>query len=86
MFYTDIYLKFSRSVLVYIGNFLLSDYFLSNYLTHQLSRLGGVMVSVFIIALKVCGFKPGRGDGFLTAIKIRSTSSFGEELSRRSMS
>jgi hypothetical protein len=44
------------------------------------------MVSVFIIALKICGFKPGRGDGFLTAIKIRSTPYFGEELSRRSMS
>jgi hypothetical protein len=34
---------------------------------------------VLVIGLKVRGFKPGRRDGFLTAIKICSTSSFGEE-------
>jgi hypothetical protein len=28
---------------------------------------------------KVRGFKPGRGDGLLGAMKIRSTPSFGEE-------
>jgi hypothetical protein len=41
------------------------------------SRLGDVMVSVLAIGPKVRGFKPGRGDGFLTAIKVRSTPSFG---------
>jgi hypothetical protein len=29
-----------------------------------------------VIAIKVRGFKPGRGDGFLREIKIRSTPSF----------
>jgi hypothetical protein len=32
--------------------------------------LGGVMVIVLAIGAKVCGFKPGRGDGILRAIKI----------------
>jgi hypothetical protein len=41
------------------------------------SSLGGVMVSVFDTGTKDCGFKSGRGDGFLRAIKIRSTPSFG---------
>jgi hypothetical protein len=36
-------------------------------------RLGGVMVSVLAIRLKVCGFKPSQGDGFLRAIKMYST-------------
>jgi hypothetical protein len=40
------------------------------------SRLGGVIVSVLAIGPKVRGFKPGRGDGFLRAIKIRSMTSF----------
>jgi hypothetical protein len=31
------------------------------------------MVSVLAIGPKVGGFKPGRGDEFLKAIKIRST-------------
>jgi hypothetical protein len=35
-------------------------------------RLGGVVVSVLTTGPKVCGFEPGQGDGFLTAIKIRS--------------
>jgi hypothetical protein len=43
-------------------------------------RLGGVVVSVLATGPKVRGFKAGRGDGFLRAIKIRSTSSFGWEL------
>jgi hypothetical protein len=34
------------------------------------------MVSVLAIGPKVRGFKPGRGDGFLRAIKILSTPSF----------
>jgi hypothetical protein len=38
------------------------------------------MVSVLATGPKVRGFKPGRGDGFLKAIKIRSTSSFGGEV------
>jgi hypothetical protein len=35
------------------------------------------MVSVLAIGSKVRGFKSGRGDGFLTAIKIRSAPFFG---------
>jgi hypothetical protein len=38
------------------------------------------MVSVHAIGPNVCGLKPGRGDEFLTAIKIRSTPSFGREV------
>jgi hypothetical protein len=48
--------------------------------TYDLVVLGGVMVSVFAIGPKVRGFKPGRGDGLLRAIKIRSTPSFGGEV------
>jgi hypothetical protein len=33
------------------------------------SRLGGVVVSVFVTGPKGRGFKLGRGDGFLRAIK-----------------
>jgi hypothetical protein len=36
-------------------------------------RLGGVVVSVHSTGAKGRGFKPGRGDGFLRAIKICST-------------
>jgi hypothetical protein len=49
----------------------LSETLVSTYL--QDCRLGGVLA----IGSKVCGFKTGRGDGFLKAIKIRSTPSFG---------
>jgi hypothetical protein len=38
------------------------------------------VVSVLATGPKGCGFKPGRGDGFLRAIKIRSTPSFGSEV------
>jgi hypothetical protein len=38
---------------------------------------------VLAIGPKVHRFKPGRGDGFLMAIKIRSTPSFGGELVHR---
>jgi hypothetical protein len=38
-------------------------------------RLGGVVVSVLATGPKGCGFEPGQGDGFLRAIKIRSTPS-----------
>jgi hypothetical protein len=44
------------------------------------SRLGGLMVSVLAIEPKVREFIPGQGDGFLRAIKIRSTPSFGGEV------
>jgi hypothetical protein len=37
------------------------------------SRLGGVVVSVFATGPRRCGFKHGRGDGFLRAIKISCT-------------
>jgi hypothetical protein len=40
-----------------------------------LRRLGGVVVSVLATRPKGCGFEPGQGDGFLRAIKIRSTPS-----------
>jgi hypothetical protein len=43
---------------------------------HILSRISGVVVSVLAIGPRVCGFESGQGDGFLRAIKIRSTSSF----------
>jgi hypothetical protein len=45
--------------------------------TARLKRLGGVKFSVLAIGTKVRGFKPGRGHGFLRAVKIRSTASFG---------
>jgi hypothetical protein len=38
------------------------------------------MVSALGTGLKVRGFKPGRGDRFLSAIQIHSTPSFGEKL------
>jgi hypothetical protein len=41
----------------------------------QTCRLGGVVVSVLATGSKVYGFEPGQGDGFLRAIKIRSTPS-----------
>jgi hypothetical protein len=44
------------------------------------SRFSSVMASVLAIGLKVHGFKPGQCDGYLRAIKIRSTPSFTEEV------
>jgi hypothetical protein len=41
------------------------------------SRLGGVVVSVLAIGPKGHGLKPGLADGFLMAIKVHSTPSFG---------
>jgi hypothetical protein len=40
------------------------------------------MVGVLAIGNSVRGLKPGRGDGFFRAIKIRSTSSFRGEVFR----
>jgi hypothetical protein len=45
----------------------------SGYLLSDL--LGGVVVSVLATEPKGCGFKTSQGDGFLRAIKIRSTTS-----------
>jgi hypothetical protein len=45
-----------------------------------LSHLGDVMVSVLAVGPKVYRFRPGRGDGFLRAIKICSMPSFGGEV------
>jgi hypothetical protein len=45
-----------------------------------LSRLSGVVVSVLATGPMGRGFKPGRDDGFLMAIKIRCTPSFGWEV------
>jgi hypothetical protein len=44
------------------------------------SLLGGVVVSVLATGPKGRGFKPDRGDGFLRAIKIHNTPSFGWEI------
>jgi hypothetical protein len=44
------------------------------------SRLGDEKVSVLSTGHKVRGLKPERGDEFLSAIKIRSTSSLGGEV------
>jgi hypothetical protein len=38
------------------------------------------VVSVLATGPKGRGFEPGQGDGFLTVIKIRSTTSFGREV------
>jgi hypothetical protein len=43
-------------------------------------HLGAVVVSVLATGPKGRGFRPGRGDGFLRAIKIRSTHFFGWEV------
>jgi hypothetical protein len=43
-------------------------------------RLSGIVVSVLATGPEGWGFKPGRGDGFLRAIKIRSTPFFGWEV------
>jgi hypothetical protein len=44
---------------------------------YQSCRLGGAMVSVLVIEHKAQGFKPGRGDECLRAIKTHNTTSFG---------
>jgi hypothetical protein len=43
-------------------------------------RLGGVLVSVLATRPNGRGFRAGRGDGFLKAIKIRNTPFFGWEV------
>jgi hypothetical protein len=47
---------------------------------HALCRFGDVVVSALAIGPDVRGFDPGQGDGFLRAIKIRSTPYFGWEV------
>jgi hypothetical protein len=46
----------------------------------EICSLGRVVVSVLVTGSKGRGFAAGRGDGFLRAIKIRSTTSFGWEV------
>jgi hypothetical protein len=60
-----------------VGSFWLRPfYILETIPVYQLhSRLGGVVVSVLTTGPKGHGFEPGQGDGFLMAIKIRSTPS-----------
>jgi hypothetical protein len=41
---------------------------------------GGIVVSVLATGSKGCGFEPNKGDGFIRAIKICSTPSFGWEV------
>jgi hypothetical protein len=43
----------------------------------HVSLLGGIVVRVFAILLKVRGFRYSRDDVFLRAMKIRSTAFFG---------
>jgi hypothetical protein len=45
--------------------------------------LGGIVLSVLVIAPRVSGANPAEGDGFLRAIKIRRTTSFGREVKLR---
>jgi hypothetical protein len=40
-----------------------------------MGRFGGVVVSMLATGPKGRGFEPGQGDGFLRAIKVRSTPS-----------
>jgi hypothetical protein len=47
---------------------------------HVGGRLGGLVVSLLMTGPKCHEYKLGRGDGFLRAIKIRSTPSFGCEV------
>jgi hypothetical protein len=42
--------------------------------------LGGIVVMVLAIGLKLTGSNPAEGDGLLVAIKIHSTTSFGGEV------
>jgi hypothetical protein len=51
-----------------------------NYCKSMGCRLGGLVVSVLATVPKGRGFKSGRGGGFLKAINIRSTPSFGWEV------
>jgi hypothetical protein len=50
--------------------------FLYAALLHFSSLFGGVIDSVLATGPKCCGFDSGQGDGFLKAMKIRSTPSF----------
>jgi hypothetical protein len=54
-------------------------YLLSTKVKVAHSRLGGVVISVLTTGPKGFGFEPSQSDGFLRAIKIRSTPSFGWE-------
>jgi hypothetical protein len=49
----------------------------------RLGVVGGLVVSVPAIGPKIHGFKRSWGNGFLRAIKIHSTTSFGGEVSHR---
>jgi hypothetical protein len=59
---------------------IITLYKLVTYLYLNVNRLGGVVVSMLATGPKGLGFKPGRGAGFLKAINIRSTPSFGWEV------
>jgi hypothetical protein len=65
-----------RPTSVFQNVFCLAKLNVANYI----NRLGGVVVSVLATGPKGRRFKPGRGDGFLRVIKIRSTFSFGWEV------
>jgi uncharacterized protein YcfJ len=58
-----------------------SEILVTTYRTIQHhSCLGGIVVNVLATGPKGHGFKHGRGNGFLRAIKICSTPSFGWEV------
>jgi hypothetical protein len=56
------------------------DNFLRNVSNHVPGRLGGVVVSALATGPKDCGSEPGKGDGFLRAINIRTHLPFGWEV------
>jgi hypothetical protein len=45
--------------------------------TYYCNSLDGLVITVLATGLKVRGFKPAKGDGFLRVIQIRSMTSFG---------
>jgi hypothetical protein len=49
-----------------------------------LVALGGLVIACLPLDTRFAGSNPAEDDGFLRVIKIRSTTSFGGEVSRRS--
>jgi hypothetical protein len=51
-----------------------------HFLSTELLVVGGVMFIVLVIGLKIRWFNPAESAGMLTAIQIRSTTSFSVEV------
>jgi hypothetical protein len=64
------FLIFLRFLSVYIPSRMFVFTYNDSCTVVNNSRVGGVVVSVLGIGSKVSGFKPGRGDGFVMAIKM----------------